>query len=60
MNTVVWEKFDVKNFSLLMWHSKNWMHEVFLTMNKKVMAIFFDLVVNQKHGMVQLILVCVH
>ena len=32
---VVWEKFDVKNFLLLVWHDKNWMHEIFLTMNKK-------------------------
>ena len=31
----VWEKFDAKNFSLLVWHDENWMYEIFLTMNKK-------------------------
>ena len=37
VHTVVWEKFDVKNFSSLVWHNENWMHEIFLTMNKKVL-----------------------
>ena len=39
-NTVVWEKFDVKNFSSLVWHDENWMHEIFLTLNKKVTFLF--------------------
>ena len=34
-STVVWEKFDAKNFSSLAWHDKNWTHEIFLTINKK-------------------------
>ena len=39
-NTVVWEKFDVKKFSSLVWHDENWTHEIFLTMNKKVTFLF--------------------
>ena len=35
--TVVWEKFNVKKFLSLVWHDKNWTHEIFLTVNKKVM-----------------------
>ena len=27
-NTIVWEKFDSKNFSLLVWHNENWMSEI--------------------------------
>ena len=33
--TVVWEKFNAKKFSSLVWHDENWTHEIFLTMNKK-------------------------
>ena len=39
--TVVWEKFDIKKFLSLVWHDKNWTHEIFLTMNKK--GIFYSL-----------------
>ena len=37
--TIVWEKFDVENFSLLVGHDENQTHEKFLTMNKKVTVI---------------------
>ena len=40
VTTVVWEKFDVKKFSSLVWHDENWTHEIFLTMNKKVTLLF--------------------
>ena len=35
--SVVWEKFDTKKFSSLVWHDENWTNEIFLTMNKKIM-----------------------
>ena len=33
--TVVWEKFNAKKFSSLVWYDENWTHEIFLTMNEK-------------------------
>ena len=38
--TVVWEKFDIKKISSLVWYDENWTHEIFLTMNKKVTFLF--------------------
>ena len=38
--TIVWKKFDVKRISSLVWHDENWMHEIFLTINKKVTFLF--------------------
>ena len=29
--TIVWEKFDAKNFLPLVWHNENWMHRILLT-----------------------------
>ena len=39
-HTIVWEKFDDKKFLSLVWHDENWMHEIFLTMNKEVAFLF--------------------
>ena len=53
--TVVWEKFNVKNFSSLVRHDKK--HEIFLTMNKKVKVIFRFSIKSNRDGLVAVYLV---